>query len=121
VSHGKEIASAYLESFTLEKVFFIAGPEFGLIAGHLLTFACALYLLRTSGPRWHDRFADVMHLMGFSYSKADPDVWMHCITHYEYVLVYVDDIVFIGKEPKQFLDSLINDYGFKLKGDGTPK
>jgi hypothetical protein len=80
----------------------------------------AFYKLRTSGARWHDRFADVLHRMDFSPSKADPDVWMHnCITHYEYVIVYVDDIIFIGKEPQQLFDSLINEPGFKLKG-GTP-
>jgi hypothetical protein len=59
--------------------------------------------------------------MGFSPSKTDPDGWMHiCITHYEYVLVYVDDNMFIGKEPQQFFDSLINEHGFKLTGFGTP-
>jgi hypothetical protein len=31
-----DISSAYLEAFTLEKVRFIAGPEFGPLAGHLL-------------------------------------------------------------------------------------
>jgi hypothetical protein len=81
----------------------------------------ALFGLRTSGARRHDRFADVLHLLSFLPSKADPDVWMHdCVTHYEYVLVYVDDIMFIGKEPHQFFDSLINDHGYKLKGVGTP-
>jgi hypothetical protein len=62
-----------------------------------------------------------MHLMGFSPSKANPDVRMHdFITHYEYVIVYVDDIIFIGKEPQQFFDSLTNENGFKLKVVGTP-
>jgi hypothetical protein len=44
-----------------------------------------------------------------------------CKTHYEYVLVYVDDILFIGKEPQQFFDYLINDHGFKLTGVGIPR
>jgi hypothetical protein len=69
-----EIASAYQEAFTLEKVCFIAGPELGPLAIHFLTIVHALYGLRTSGPRWHDRFSDVKHLLGFSPSKADPDV-----------------------------------------------
>ena len=30
-----DIGSAYLESYTAEKVVFIAGPEFGDLAGHL--------------------------------------------------------------------------------------
>jgi hypothetical protein len=64
-----DISSAYLEAFTLEKVCFIAGPEFGPLAGHPLTIVRALYGLRTSGARWHDCFADVMHLMGFHLSR----------------------------------------------------
>jgi hypothetical protein len=52
----------------------------------------------------HDRYTDVMHIMGFYPCKADPDVWMKdCHTHYEYVLVYVDNLMFIGKEPHSSL------------------
>jgi Reverse transcriptase (RNA-dependent DNA polymerase) len=116
------ISSAYLEVFTLEKVCCIASPEFGTLAGHIFTMVHALHGLRTSFARWHDRFPDVMHLLGFFRCKADPDVWMHdCITPYDYVIVYVDDIMFIGKEPHMFFDSLIDEHGFKLKGIGTPK
>ena len=100
---------------------FIAGPEFGPLEGHLLVIVRALYGLRTSGARWHDRYADVMRIMGFNPCKADPDVWMKdCGTHYEYVLVYVDDRMFIGKKPQAFFDLLTNEHGFKLKGVGKP-
>ena len=116
-----DISSAYLEAFTQEKVYFIAGPEFGPLEGHLLVIVRALYGLRTSGARWHDRYADVMRIMGFHPCKADPDVWMKdCTTHYEYVLVYVDDLMFIGKKPQEFFDSLKDEHGFNLKGVGTP-
>jgi hypothetical protein len=44
--------------------------------------------------------------------KADPDVWMtDCGTHNEYVLVYIDDLMFIGKKPQAFFDSLKNEHG----------
>jgi hypothetical protein len=36
------ISPAYLEAFIIEKVCFIAGPEFGLLAGPLLTIVRAL-------------------------------------------------------------------------------
>jgi len=116
-----DVSSAYLEAFTTEKVSFIAGPEFGPLAGHLLIIVRALYGLRTSGARWHDRFADVLQQMGFFPCKADPDVWLRdCGDHYEYVMVYVDDIMYIGKNPKTFFDNLTDDHGFKLKGIGPP-
>jgi Reverse transcriptase (RNA-dependent DNA polymerase) len=117
-----DISPSYLEAFTLEKVYFIDGPEFGPLARHLLTIVRALYSLHTSGARLHDRFANFMQQLGLIPCKAYPDEWMHeCTTHYEYVLVYVDDIMFVGKEPQKNLDSLINDHGFKLKGVGTPQ
>jgi hypothetical protein len=62
-----------------------------------------------------------MHIMDFYPCKVDPDVWMKdCDTHYEYVLVYVDDLMFIGKKPQAFFDSLTTEHGFKLKGVGKP-
>jgi hypothetical protein len=116
-----DVTSAYLEAFTNEKVCFIAGPEFGALHGHLLVIERALYGLRTSGARWHDRLADVLRDMGYFQCKADPDLWiLDGNTHYEYVLVYVDDLMCIGKNPQQFFDALINKYHFKLKGVGTP-
>ena len=116
-----DISSAYLEAYTEEKVYFIAGPEFGPLQGHLLTIEKALYGLRTSGARWHNKFADTLRDMGYSPCKADPDVWMKdCHTHYEYVCVYVDDIMFYGKEPQHFFDTLITQHHYKLKGVGKP-
>jgi hypothetical protein len=43
-----------------------------------------------------------------------------CITHYEYVCVYVDDLMVMAKDPKTFLDKLINVHKYKLKGVGKP-
>ena len=55
-----DIDNAYLEAHTKEKVYFIAGSEFGDLQGHLLIIDKALYGLRTSGQRWHDKFADCL-------------------------------------------------------------
>jgi hypothetical protein len=116
-----DISSAYLEAYTNEKVCFIAGPEFNSLEGNLLTIDRALYGLRTSGARWHDRFADTLHDMNYFPCKADPDVWMKdCDTHYEYVCVYVDDIMMFGKDPQSFFNELTNKYNYKLKGVGPP-
>jgi hypothetical protein len=49
-----DIFSAYLQFFTLEKVCLIAGPDFGPLAGHLLTIMRGLYGLRTFVARWYD-------------------------------------------------------------------
>jgi hypothetical protein len=58
--------------------------------------------------------------MGYFQCKADPDLWIKdCGTHYEYVLVYVDDPMCIGTHPEQFFQSLTEMYNFKLKGVPT--
>jgi hypothetical protein len=114
-----DIGNAYLEAETLEKVFIIAGPEFGEREGHCLVIFKALYGLRTSGLRWHERFADCLRDMGFEPSKSEPDIWMRKNGNiYEYIAVYVDDLAIAAKDPKSITDTLMDKHKFKLKGTG---
>jgi len=114
-----DIGNAYLESLTKEKVCFIAGAEFGPLAGRLLLIHKALYGLRSSGLRWHERLSDVLQGMGFFPSKADEDIWMRDKgDHYEYIAVYVDDLAIASKDPQPIIDELKNKHHFKLKGTG---
>ena len=55
--------------------------------------------------------------MGFTPSKAEPDIWMHHIDdHYEYIALYVDDLAIASKDPKAIVNMLTIVHGFKLKG-----
>ena len=56
-----DIGNAYLESYTNEKVYFMAGPEFGSLQGQNLIIVKALYSLHSSGLHFHDKFADTLH------------------------------------------------------------
>ena len=71
-----DIGNAYLEAKTKEKVYIVAGPEFGDREGHILVFNKALYGLKSSGLKWHEKFADTLRSMGFVPSKAENDIWM---------------------------------------------
>ena len=71
-----DVGNAYLEAFTKEKVYVIAGPEFAEIQGHVLIISRALYGLKSSGLRWYERFADVLRGMGFDPCPAEPEIWM---------------------------------------------
>jgi len=114
-----DIGNAYLEAFTSEKVYIIAGPEFKELEGHILVISKALYGLRSSGARWHDRFSDCVAELGFYPCKAEPDIWMRkCDSFYEYIAVYVDDLAIVMKDPKAFVDILNNKHKFKTKGTG---
>jgi hypothetical protein len=113
------IGNAYLEAFTMEWNYIIAGPEFGQLEGHYLIIVKALYGLRTSGLRWHECFADCLCNEGFSPCKAEPDIWMRLNGDlYEYVATYVDDLCLGMLDPKSFTDTLQKKYNFKLKGMG---
>ena len=49
---GADIGNAYLEAPTEKKLYIVAGPEFEDWEGCILTFAKALYGLKSSGKRW---------------------------------------------------------------------
>jgi len=108
-----------LETCTKEKVYIIAGPEFGDREGHVLIISKALYGLHSSGLRWSERLADVLREMGFFTSHCKKDIWIRDMgDHYEYIAVYVDDLMIVGKDPDSIIKVLIEKYQFKLKGTG---
>ena len=114
-----DIGNAYLEAKTAERVFIIGGPEFGELEGHVLIIVKALYGLRSSGLRWHERFADSLRDMGFKPSKAEDDIWMRQNGDvYDYIATYVDDLCIVSKEPQVYVKLLENKYKYKLKGTG---
>ena len=114
-----DIGNAYLESYTQEKVYIRAGPEFGEQEGHILVIVKALYGLKSSGLRWHERLADVLRSMGFFPSRAERDIWMRDMgDHYEYIAVYVDDLAIVSRNAKAITDMLSGPHNFKLKGTG---
>lgn len=118
-SWSTDVSCAYLESYTQERVYIVAGPEFGDREGHTLIIVRALYGLRSSGLRWSQRFADVLREMGFFLSKADKDIWMRDKgDHYEYIAVYVDDLLIASRNPQDIISALEGPHHFRLKGSG---
>jgi hypothetical protein len=114
-----DIGNAYLEAKTSEKIYFIAGPEFGPLQGNTLVIFKALYGLQTSGLRWHERFSIILRSEGFTPCIAEPDIWMRENNNvYEYIAVYVDDLAFAMHDPRTFADQLRDVHKFKLKGTG---
>ena len=54
---GADTGNEYLEAFTDEKLYIVAGPEFQELEGYIILFLRALYGLKFSGIRW----AEVIH------------------------------------------------------------
>ena len=118
---GADIGNEYLEAYTQENLFIIAGPEFEELEGFILIFNKALYGLKSSGKRWAERFYDIIKDMGFMPSKADPCIWMRENTNlkcYEYLATCIDDICIADQDPGMIIQTLKEDYKLKVKGDG---
>ena len=72
---GADIGNAYLEAFTDENLYIVAGPEFQELEGYILIFLKARYVLKSSGKRWAEVIHGIlrdMKLLPFQPSKADP-------------------------------------------------
>jgi Reverse transcriptase (RNA-dependent DNA polymerase) len=123
-----DVQNAYLNAPTKEKCYTIAGPEFGPDnEGRPVLIVRALYGLRSSGARWRDHLAETIRKMGFVACLADGDVWLRPNakpggdSYYEYVLVYVDDILAISHDPQAIMDNLSKHYTLKPGSVRAPK
>jgi hypothetical protein len=123
-----DVGNAYLNAPTKEKVYIITGPEFGpLEQGKVAIIVRALYGLKSSGAMWRSHFANTLKDLGFQSSLADPDMWYRSATkpnsfeYYEYILVYVDDLLVVSHEARSILTKLEKDYNYRLKDVGPPK
>ena len=122
-----DVGNAYLNAPCREKIWTIAGLEFGSRAGTVQVIVRALYGLKSSGAAWRAMFAQSLLDQGFQSTKADPDVWIRAaikpdgFRYYEMLLVYVDDILLISHATKPTMDAIAKLY--RLKGDsiGEPE
>ena len=69
---GADIGNAYLEAFTDEKLYIVAGPEFQELEGYISIFLKALYGLKFSSRRWAEVIHGILRDMKFLPSKPDP-------------------------------------------------
>jgi hypothetical protein len=115
-----DVQNAYLNAPTKEKLYTMAGLEFGPNnAGRPVLIVRALYGLQSLGARWRDHVASTLREGGYVSCKADPDVWMWPMTkpngdtHWEYAVCYVDDILIISHKPQEAMDFLSSKYKLK--------
>jgi hypothetical protein len=115
------IGNAFLYGKTREKVYVVAGPEFGPeMQGKRLVIDKSLYGLKSSAARFHEHLLVKLRKLKFQPSKADPDLWMKRVgTHYEYIARYVDDIIVFSCDPMAIMKEIKEHY--ILKGVGEPR
>ena len=71
-----DVGNAFVNAYTKEKIYCIAGPEFGDRQGSIIILKKALYGLRSSAERFHAYFANHLRSMGFVPCRHDDDVWI---------------------------------------------
>jgi hypothetical protein len=114
-----DISNAYLTAPTTERVWTVLGPEWGADAGKRAVIVRALYGLKSSGAAYRNHLASYLRSLNFTSCLADADVWLRHARrqdgtdYYEYLLVYVDDLLVLSELPQVILDD-VNTY-FQLK------
>ena len=114
-----DIENAYLTAPCREKVWTIGGPEFGSLEGQAFIVVKALYGLKSSGAAFRSHLAERLDEIGFKSSIADPDVWLRPAVkpdgqqYYEYLLVYVDDLLCISHDARSPLLEISQTLKFK--------
>jgi len=107
-----DIGNAYLNATCREKLWTIAGPEFGSDKGSVMIIARALYGLKSSEAAWRSTLAQSMEMMRYRPTQADPDVWVKRASkedgspYYKMMLIYVDDVLHIAEDPEEDMAKL---------------
>ena len=70
------IQNTYLTEDCRERVWVVAGPEFGSEAGNNMLARKALYGSKSSGAAFRTFLAETMDTMGYRPSYADLDLWL---------------------------------------------
>ena len=114
---GADIGNAYLEAFTDEKLYIVAGPEFQELEEYILIFLKAMYGLKSSGKRWAEVIHGILRDMKFLPSKADPFICLRKAPNlrcYEYIAVYVDALCIAAESPSAFIQIFKSKYHLKV-------
>ena len=92
---------------------------FGSDAGKKMIIVRALYGLKSSGAAFRSLLAETLADLGYTPSYADPDVWMkpavkpNGFKYWEYILCYVDDIIYVNFDPLPTMKAIQSKFKFK--------
>lgn len=115
-----------------EDLVYMARPEFGTSHGQKIILIRSFYGLKSNGAAWRAHLMQMMVDLEFDPCQADLDVWMQPTTkengfkYYEYILIYVDDILCVSAAPESVMKTLLGSYQLKEdpsseKGYAKPK
>ena len=103
-----------------EKSFSCAGVEFLDHNGCIVTLKRALYGLKTTSRSFHEFFAECLMRIGFTPTRADPDLWYRKSDDYEgddYMATHVDDIIIAAKRPVEYMAKIEQEFNIRNQED----
>jgi hypothetical protein len=108
-----DISNVYLNAPCREKIWFVAGPEFGSRQGRVVKVVRALYGVKSSGASWRSVLKQaILDDLQFEPTIADPITYRRRTVHpkgleyWELLLVYVDDILIVSHNSQLHLQKL---------------
>ena len=123
-----DIENAYLTAPCRERMWTRLGNEFGKDKENKVFIVVrALYGLKSSGAAFRAFLAERLDEMSFKSTNIDPDVWMRAATkhdgekYYEYILVYVDDILAISEKATDVMKEIQEKFKFKKNNISPPE
>jgi len=111
-----DVGNAFPTAPNQEKVWFVAGDEFGDRKGSVVEIQRALYGLPGSSRAYMDFFADTLMSLGFRPSRVDPDLWMKPNEDgdgYDYIATHVDDLICVGKKPQEYIALIEQEFALR--------
>eukprot|EP00957_Ditylum_brightwellii_P086655 6593559-Ditylum_brightwellii.AAC.1 len=73
-----DIGNAYQNALHREKIYTVAGPEFGTEEGTIFIVVRALYGLKSAGANWRSFFSQTLVTeMGLKSTRGDPNAYIH--------------------------------------------
>jgi len=114
-----DVGYAFLNGYTKECVFFIAGcvlpPR---MSGKSLIAVKAMHGLKSSSARFYENFSVALWKLRYQPSKTVPNLWVKKAgDHYDYNARYVDDVIVFSKSPMAIINELKKTYIMKDVGN----
>ena len=123
-----DIHNAYSNAPKKQKVFLYAGDEWKFDQGKVVIIYIYLYGLNYSALAWRKHRSEILgNHLGLQSYLADTGVWLKAATYktgneyYTYILVYVDDLLIVEKDPRKYMAILESKYTLKPSFIGEHK
>ena len=109
-----DVSTAFPTAPTNEKVWCVAGPEFGDRQGSTVEIKRAMYGLAGSARAFADFRADTIRQLGFVPSRADPDLWVKATEYgFDYIATHVDDLIVVAKRPQEYIALIEQEFSLR--------